>query len=285
MRINPVMTLPKNYQTRKANAASNAIGCNTVQPKLNNAQKVNFGIYVSGVLFSVAISTVVAFATEAAFLASIFLMGFACDAYDSLVGSKNREKNYKETQDAKEEQIQLLMKKLNISRNEAEKYHDKFLGIAMIKPTEDGHEKGINAIMGYGKEKYRLAMEVLSPIISAQNNGNEELRKTIPNGILLYGPGGSGKTYMAEHLCEHLKEFGVNIKEFEFDINNHEQNCNNLRKVFIDAEENFKRTGKYTVIRFPQDIDGKLDNGTRYRDERYTFMEYAENSASKGLYG
>ncbi len=204
---------------------------------------------------------------------------------------------YKKQQKLEEEQrliaankrnaeIEQIQKKLKISPEEARKYYEDFLSIAKIEETNDGFEKGINAIRGYGIEKYKFAIEFLTPIIKAQNKKDEKSRNRVPDSLLLYGPPGSGKTYSMDNLCDHLKEFGVDVKEIVFDKKNHFENMQILQETFNQAEENFKNTGKYTVIKFPQDIELILTDrykNSLYPEETELFSRLASNCASRGV--
>lgn len=267
---------------------------------LSDAQKISFGTlgeilaFVAGALM--VYTTSILAATAAAWVVKTvgyyLIKGAAqlCNMfYNKMISSKvdetNKNKEMENLKQKREEKINSYMKSMKLSRKQAEEYHDQFLGMAMIEPTNDGNEKGINAIMGYGLEKYNLAMQLLTPVIGAQNYQKEEARRMIPNGILLYGPGGSGKTYVANHVSEHLKEFGVNVVDFNFGLN-HKKNAANLEKTFADAEKRFEETGKYTIIKFPQDLDKmfvKTSTNTEYLKEMAVFMQHAENSASKGV--
>lgn len=262
---------------------NNRTSNNSSRTKLDNSQNISFGVLgIDDILVGGAF--IAYFGLFAYSLINMFGV-FFIEIYDSHVNNANRKKDIENTKQAREEKIQFYIKSMNITRKEAERYHDEFLSIAYIKPNENGHEKGLNAIMGYGAEKYDIAMGVLSPVISAQNSKDEQAKKLVPNGVLFYGPTGSGKTYMAEHISEHLREFGVDYKEFEFEIGQHEKNAIEIRRLFKDAEKQFKETGKYTVIRFVEDIDKKFKDtniDSTYIEETAALMSCTENCASKG---
>lgn len=96
--------------------------------------------------------------------------------------------------------------------------------------------EGFSAIAGMDELKQQLREEVIEPL---QNP--EEYRRygvTIPNGMLLYGPPGCGKTFFAKHFAE---EVGFNFMcmtpatlKSRF-VNATQEN---IAKMFKDAEEN-----------------------------------------------
>lgn len=211
--------------------------------------------------------------------------------------------------------IQRLADELNISLEEAKVYNDFYMPIASIHSTGDENEIGLNAIKGYRREKFDLAVNFVMPIVAQErginfkNNdalryhwpyridGNDSYFNTdnetpwqalawaIPNMpvpdwhinssklgeyfyhnekknwplsaqfTVLYGPEGTGKTYMVNKACEHLEHFGVKIESIKFSPDNHEENCKKIRETYINAYQRFKETGKYTVIKFEDNIE------------------------------
>ena len=96
--------------------------------------------------------------------------------------------------------------------------------------------KGFDAIAGMAELKQQLKLDV----IDALNNPDEYSKYgvTIPNGMLLYGPPGCGKTFFAKHFAE---EVGFNFMQFNPGtlksryVNATEEN---ISKMFQEAEKN-----------------------------------------------
>lgn len=214
--------------------------------------------------------------------------------------------------------IQRLSDELNIPFEDAKIYNDYYLSIASINPTEDENEIGLNAIKGYGREKFDLAINFVMPIVAQEReieyknhsplqyhwpyrvkgqyisdsgcNINEKKPwkpmgwaipdmkvpnwyisssrlKNVPynkeernwplpaQNTILFGPEGSGKTYIINKVCEHLQHFGVNVESIKFSSDNSEENCKKIRETFINGYERYKETGKYTVIKFEDDLE------------------------------
>lgn len=203
--------------------------------------------------------------------------------YIADLNDKHRESVQKKMAAERLNKISEISKNLHVTEEEAAKYHDEFLSIAAIKPENNGHEIGLNAIQGYGLEKYKLAMDFIAPVIN-RAHGNEF--PMMPNGLLLYGPPGSGKTYAAEKTCEHLKHFGINVIEVKLKEKGHAKNAETIKTAFKDAEEYYNMTSNPSVIYFPQDIDNyfidRNKNASCVQEVR-ALLNCAENCASKGI--
>ena len=71
-----------------------------------------------------------------------------------------------------------------------------------IKTVSPPHGQGFAAIAGMEDLKNRLREEVIEPLQSPEEY--ERYGVTIPNGMLLYGPPGCGKTFFAKHFAEEV---------------------------------------------------------------------------------
>ncbi len=191
------------------------------------------------------------------------ILGYAL-FYTGVVGASVYKTNLDEKERAEEQarieketndSINNISQKFGVSYEDAKNYHYSFLRLADIPITNDGNEKGLNAVQGYGVEKYKLAMDLIAPIVSASTGQYLGYSKQLPNGVLLYGPTGGGKTYMADKVCEHLRYLGMKVTDVDLSETNHSQNVRTIQKAFSDAKENYEKTGKITLINFKQDID------------------------------
>lgn len=215
----------------------------------------------------------------------LLLIGtYAAGVYKTNLDEKRRAEEEKRVKELRENKINEVSNTLNISREQAESYHDYFLKYASIDPTNDGNEKGLNAVMGYGIEKYRLASEVIAPLVANSMN-YYYFEAAIPNGVLLYGPTGGGKTYIASKVCEHLNHFGIKTKEIELKQGNYSENAQIIRDAFKKAEEDYKEKEIYTVLNFTQDFDTIFpDRNIKPEaiEQIGAFINCADNCAQKG---
>jgi transitional endoplasmic reticulum ATPase len=105
-----------------------------------------------------------------------------------------------------------------------------------IIPNKKAKGKGFDAIAGMNELKAQLKLDV----IDALHNPEEYAKYgvTIPNGMLLYGPPGCGKTFFAKHFAE---EVGFNfILANPSTLKSRYINATqeNIAKMFEEAEKN-----------------------------------------------
>ncbi|HKD45148.1 MAG TPA: AAA family ATPase, partial [Candidatus Angelobacter sp.] len=73
-------------------------------------------------------------------------------------------------------------------------------GADIIQPPVLPPQRGLAKVAGMHALKELLRSEVVEPVRNPEPY--RRYRLSIPNGILLYGPPGCGKTYIARHLAE-----------------------------------------------------------------------------------
>lgn len=94
------------------------------------------------------------------------------------------------------EVIDALQGKSNIESNTKEQAN---MTLSPKKPPENG---GFSAIAGMDDLKEQLQLDVINAL--HEKKRYKEYGLTIPNGMLLYGPPGCGKTFFAERLAEEI---------------------------------------------------------------------------------
>lgn len=99
------------------------------------------------------------------------------------------------------------------------------------KPEGGGFEK----VAGMQELKELLIQEVIDPIRDPEPYKKYGL--TIPNGILLFGPPGCGKTYIAMQLAEELGYYFAKIIPSEVGSPYTHQSVLNIRDIFETAAE------------------------------------------------
>lgn len=96
--------------------------------------------------------------------------------------------------------------------------------------------RGLARVAGMQRLKALLQREVIAPIRDPEPFKRYGL--TVPNGILLYGPPGCGKTYIARQLAEELGHYFVEIIPSELASPYIHQSVIRIREIFDEAAEN-----------------------------------------------
>jgi transitional endoplasmic reticulum ATPase len=114
--------------------------------------------------------------------------------------------------------------------------------------TQKAKGKGFDAIAGMKELKAQLQLDVIDAL-----NNPEEYAKfglTIPNGMLLYGPPGCGKTFFAKHFAEEVGSNFMHVNPGTLKSRYINATEENISKMFQDAEKN-----AHTII-FIEEISG-----------------------------
>lgn len=95
---------------------------------------------------------------------------------------------------------------------------------------------GFAAISGMDELKELLRREVIDVITNPEEYARYGL--TIPNGMLLYGPPGCGKTFFAKHFAEEVGFNYMEVKPSTLKSKWVNATQENIGKMFAEAEEN-----------------------------------------------
>lgn len=96
--------------------------------------------------------------------------------------------------------------------------------------------KGFSAIAGMDELKQKMKEEVIDALHSPEEYAKYGL--TIPNGMLLYGPPGCGKTFFAKRFAEEVGFNFMLIKPSSLKSRWVNATQENIAQMFKDAEEN-----------------------------------------------
>lgn len=95
--------------------------------------------------------------------------------------------------------------------------------------------QGFSAIAGMNELKEQLREEVIEPLHNPEEY--ERYGVTIPNGMLLYGPPGCGKTFFAKHFAEEVGFNFMCITPATLKSRYVNATQENIAKMFKEAEE------------------------------------------------
>lgn len=96
--------------------------------------------------------------------------------------------------------------------------------------------KGFSAIAGMQELKENIKFDVIDAL--NQKEKYAEYGLSIPNGMLLYGPPGCGKTFFAERLAEEIDFTFYSIKPSDIQSKWVNASQENVRNLFDEAREN-----------------------------------------------
>ena len=102
-------------------------------------------------------------------------------------------------------------------------------------PPSSATGQGLDKVAGMHALKELLRREVVAPVRNPEPYRRYGL--SIPNGILLYGPPGCGKTYIARQLAEELGHYFVEIIPSELASPYIHQSVIRIRELFDAAAE------------------------------------------------
>ena len=103
-------------------------------------------------------------------------------------------------------------------------------------PQRVAKGEGFVAIAGMEDLKELLKREVIDVILNPEEYARYGL--TIPNGMLLYGPPGCGKTFFAKHFAEEVGFNYMEVKPSTLKSKWVNATQENIGKMFAEAEEN-----------------------------------------------
>lgn len=195
---------------------------------------------------------------------------------------KQRAKNEARIEKLASEKANQMFKAEENRQKTPEELLANFIGASIISDPN----KGLNKVMCNGDLKLDVHTEILSPMVAVMK-GDKDLVNTnsLPNGFILFGPKGTGKTYFMESLGEQAQELGMDFVVPEIDTLEPLQTAKNIRDAFKSAERNFKDTGKYTLI-FMDEMDAYTTDRRLSLDnlkEVAALLKLTENSSQRGV--
>ncbi len=140
--------------------------------------------------------------------------------------------------------------------------------------------EGFAAVAGMEELKQQLRDEVIEPL-----HNPEEYKRygiTIPNGMLLYGPPGCGKTFFAKHFAEEVGFNFMQITPATLKSKWINATQENIAKMFKDAEDNAP-----TII-FIDELDDLLKDRALADDKGMSgineFLAQMDRTGEKGIF-
>lgn len=181
--------------------------------------------------------------------------------------------------------IQALDGEIKIERQDTRKKYKS--GEAENKGAKDktnlsrkAEGPGFSAIAGMEDLKRQMREEVIEPL----HNPEEYARYgvTIPNGMLLYGPPGCGKTFFAKHFAEEVGFNFMQVTPATLKSRYINATQENIAKMFKEAEDNAP-----TII-FIDELDDLLKDRSLADDKGMSgineFLAQMDRTGEKGIF-
>lgn len=137
--------------------------------------------------------------------------------------------------------------------------------------------KGFALVAGMKNIKNELYKNVISPILNPQKY--EKFKVSVPNGILLYGPTGCGKTFIVEKLAEELNYNFIKIDHSDLASPYIHESVIKISKLFDKAKK------MAPCILFLDEIEALMpersavgENAQYKRDETNEFLLQLNNA-------
>ncbi len=134
------------------------------------------------------------------------------------------------------------------------KEHNRILEKYAVKKYEEANGVGLGRIAGYYEDKNLLNAAFISPYKKSFDPETKFESYNVPNGVLLYGTSGNGKTTLAEGIIEEL----MNTTDTEY------YNLSDLKRSKLEdklceikekAQQDWENNNKRTII-FLDEFDG-----------------------------
>ena len=139
--------------------------------------------------------------------------------------------------------------------------------------------KGFDLVAGMKELKAQLQNDVIQPLLNPEKY--EKFKVSIPNGILLYGPPGCGKTYIIERLAEEMDFNFIKVKHSDIACPYIHGGVGKIAELFSKAK------ASSPCLLFIDEIEGllpnrsNLDSGQSYKQEEINEFLMHLNDASK----
>lgn len=142
----------------------------------------------------------------------------------------------------------------------------KYSKTEVVNIKEDlKNANGFECIAGMEELKKQLIADVINPLKHPENF--KKFKVSIPNGIILFGPPGCGKTFIIRKLAEELQYNFIEVKHSDLATPYIHGSVSNIGRVFKIAKENAPS------ILFFDEISGLIPNrknlqiGEGYKEE------------------
>lgn len=199
------------------------------------------------------------------------------EALDGLIDSKHEEE-WEYEEDVAEE-VEAIKPKKQRTREKAG-HKNRQRAKSGVK-SRSGDKKGFADVAGMEDLKEMFRKRVLFVIENPKTA--KEYRLSMPNGILLFGPPGCGKTFVAEKFAEEANMNFITVKASDLGSSYMHATQNNIAKLFAKAKKDAP-----TVLFFDE-LDALVPNRMDMHSENMAgevneFLTHMNNCADSGVF-
>ncbi len=164
--------------------------------------------------------------------------------------------------------------------------YDTVLHRIAMKPSDP---KSLDDIGGMKEAKYGLYESVISAFDPEIMKANEENGISPPNGTILYGPPGCGKTYIVKAVAQQAKLPMYELKMSEVGSKYIHETSGRITAVFKQLKEKYEKTGEASIL-FIDEFDSiagnreSLGGNQEYKNEEInTLLAEMNNPGKNGI--
>lgn len=155
------------------------------------------------------------------------------------------------------------------------------------QPISKNDPKSLSDVGGMSEAKKEIEEFIIKPWSPKYRKALEENNVKLPNGFLMYGPPGCGKTYIAKAIASQMKLnlYLLNMAEAGGTLAYETEK--ELNKVFTSLHEYYKRTGTPSIL-FMDEMDTVLASRSKMqtdwrKGETNVILQLINNAADKGI--
>jgi len=145
----------------------------------------------------------------------------------------------------------------------------------------------LDGVAGISKAKKLIEKFIINPWKNKDSEFFKQNKVRLPNGFLMYGPKGTGKTYITSVIAKQTGYPMYNVNISTIGSKYVAQTANNLRTIFNELEKNYKKTGIPSIVFFDEfdDIAGsrKDSDSSCKREDAAALLREFNNIAERGI--
>jgi ATP-dependent 26S proteasome regulatory subunit len=151
-----------------------------------------------------------------------------------------------------------------------------------VEQRKDTTPRGFESVAGMLELKEILTRDVIKPLKNPEKY--KKFNVTIPNGILLYGPPGCGKTFIVEKLAEEVGYNFMDVPLSKIGSKYIHETSDNIAKIFTEAKDNAPTILFFDEFEALVPKRESLGSEAQYKTEEINeFLKHLNNASSQKI--